>query len=73
MNSLKPSTKQSLSNITYITIFAVLVVIMWGGMFLIVKNFPQHGKEYNCGLAEISPDYPVEVKNACRKLRMIKE
>jgi hypothetical protein len=73
MNSLKPSTKQSLSNITYITIFAVLVVIMWGGMFLIVKNFPQEGKVYDCSLAEISPDYPVEVKIGCRKLRMIKE
>jgi len=73
MSSLKPSTKQSLSNITYITIFAILVVIMWGGMFLIVKNFPQESKVYDCSLAEISPDYPVEVKIGCRKLRMIKE
>lgn len=24
---------------------------------------------YNCELAEISPDYPIEVKNQCRKLR----
>lgn len=23
---------------------------------------------YDCRLAEISPDYPVEVKNECRKL-----
>lgn len=22
---------------------------------------------YNCSIAEISPDYPVEVKEACRK------
>jgi hypothetical protein len=73
MNSLKPSTKQSLSNLAHIILLVVLVVIMWGGMFLIVKNFPQEGKEYNCGLAEISPDYPIEVKNACRKFRMIKE
>jgi hypothetical protein len=46
---------------------------MWGGMFLIVKNFPQESKVYDCSLAEISPDYPVEVKIGCRKLRMIKE
>jgi hypothetical protein len=25
---------------------------------------------YDCSLAEISPDYPQEVKNECRKLRM---
>jgi TRAP-type C4-dicarboxylate transport system permease small subunit len=73
MNSLKPSTKQSLSNVAQITIFILLVVIMWGGMFLIVKNIPQEGKVYDCSLAEISPDYPVEVKIGCRKLRMIKE
>jgi hypothetical protein len=24
---------------------------------------------YNCSLAEISPDFPLEVKEACRKLR----
>ena len=28
------------------------------------------GQYYNCSIAEISPDYPVEVKAACRKLRM---
>ena len=73
MNSLKPSTKQSLSNTVHIVALLTLVAIMWGGMFLIMKNFPQEGKEYNCNLAEISPDYPIEVKNACRKFRMIKE
>lgn len=31
---------------------------------------PRHGvKAYDCSIAEISPDYPVDVKNACRKLR----
>ena len=29
----------------------------------------QEGKLYDCGLAEISPDYPVQVKEECRKLR----
>jgi hypothetical protein len=24
---------------------------------------------YNCSIAEISPDYPIEVKEKCRKLR----
>ena len=26
-------------------------------------------KIYNCSIAEISPDYPIEVKEGCRKLR----
>jgi len=25
---------------------------------------------YDCSLAEISPDYPPEVKNECRRLRI---
>lgn len=27
------------------------------------------GQWYDCRLAEISPDYPQEVKDACRKIR----
>ena len=26
-------------------------------------------KVYDCNLSEISPDYPIEVKEECRKLR----
>ena len=30
---------------------------------------PRHGERaYNCSIAEISPDYPIEVKEQCRKL-----
>jgi hypothetical protein len=29
----------------------------------------QQGRVYDCGLAEISPDYPMQVKEECRKLR----
>lgn len=28
---------------------------------------------YNCSMAEISPDYPVAVKDECRKLRLEKK
>ena len=28
---------------------------------------------YNCSIAEISPDYPVQVKEQCRKLRLEKK
>lgn len=41
-------------------------------IFLIVVLQPKKGdvKVYDCSLAEISPDYPIEVKIGCRKLRM---
>lgn len=26
-------------------------------------------KVYNCELAEISPDFPIEVRNECRRIR----
>ena len=36
----------------------------------ILMAFPSPaGKLYNCSLSEISPDYPVKVKEECRKLR----
>jgi hypothetical protein len=37
---------------------------------LLYYTSPRHGvKVYDCSIAEISPDYPVEVKEGCRKLR----
>lgn len=30
---------------------------------------PKHAQKYDCSVSEISPDYPLEVKEACRKLR----
>ncbi len=29
---------------------------------------PKH-KVYDCSIAEISPDYPIEVKEECRRIR----
>lgn len=29
----------------------------------------QEGRVYDCGLSEISPDYPIQVKEECRKAR----
>jgi hypothetical protein len=50
--------------LTLAVIFAFTLV--WGTMFLTI---PKHGVVvYDCRLAEISPDFPVEVRNDCRKL-----
>jgi hypothetical protein len=29
----------------------------------------KEGQMYDCSIAEISPDYPIKVKEECRKLR----
>lgn len=34
-----------------------------------IRGSEYNTRKYNCDLAEISPDFPVEVKNQCRKLR----
>ena len=43
------------------------VVGLWVLMFALM---PTHGTvKYDCSIAEISPDYPTQVKEQCRKLR----
>jgi len=42
-------------------------------MSILFAYLPRHGEVvYNCSIAEISPDYPVAVKEQCRKLRLEK-
>jgi len=46
--------------ITFTFVFTVLTLALWpADSHVVVK--------YNCSIAEISPDYPVAVKEACRK------
>jgi hypothetical protein len=43
----------------------LMFVILYG-----LSGTEMHGvKRYDCSIAEISPDYPVEVKEACRRIR----
>jgi hypothetical protein len=50
-----------------VSILAVSVFIAFGIVFYIA---PKRGDivVYNCSIAEISPDFPLEVKEKCRKL-----
>jgi hypothetical protein len=52
--------------------------ILVGIIFLIAVIFAMSGSwddknlrkvAYDCSLSEISPDYPIQVKEACRKMR----
>ena len=54
---------KTVETVKYTLICIALVVC---GIFLITSKQPRV-KSYDCSLAEISPDYPVEVKNMCRK------
>lgn len=55
----------------------VKLVVKWllltGGMlfwFFVFVNYLQPDEViYNCELAEISPDFPIDVKNECRRLK----
>jgi hypothetical protein len=49
-----------------------LVIICAVSVLLIIILPKSKTVTYDCRLSEISPDYPVEVKEQCRKLRMDK-
>lgn len=52
-------------------IVITLAFIMFLVTIILYMNVEPKGKVYDCSLAEISPDYPIEVKNECRKIRAI--
>lgn len=51
--------------------FIVSGVLIWLAI-LIVYGGDHKEVVYDCRLAEISPDFPPEVRNECRKLRSVK-
>jgi len=48
-----------------------LFVIMMAGMVFIGLQQDRNVVRYNCSLSEISPDFPLAVKEQCRKLKKI--
>lgn len=53
---------------THLEKIFVAVVVIGSIVFLLFTPAPK-GKVYDCSLAEISPDYPIDVKEQCRKFR----
>jgi len=49
--------------------FLFVAVVLVGSIIFLFATPPQKVKIYDCSIAEISPDFPVEVKNECRKIR----
>jgi len=48
----------------------IAVVLLMAIVVLANANWNDRTVVYDCSIAEISPDYPQEVKNECRRLRM---
>jgi hypothetical protein len=46
----------------------LIIVSVTAFLLIIIVDFTPQGKVYDCTLAEFSPDYPIEVKNECRRL-----
>ena len=51
-----------------IAIFGAIMLTVATGIVLINIQWP-HAVRYDCSISEISPDFPIEVKEACRKLK----
>jgi hypothetical protein len=49
--------------------YLFVLIVAVGSLVFLFATPSQTSKNYNCSLSEISPDYPVQVKNECRKLR----
>lgn len=58
--------KQSLPQVLKVISFVLLLVLC---VYVIISTPEKQYKVYDCSLSEISPDYPIEVKEECRKLR----
>jgi len=53
-------------------IFILILFGIFGVILLIaILPFPEQ-KFYDCSLSEISPDFPIEVKQACREAKRMK-
>ena len=52
-------------------------LLLFGGMlfwFFVAVHFATSERiiRYDCSIAEISPDYPAEVVNECRRMRSVR-
>lgn len=58
-------------NMKYINREIILIVIaIIGGIVLAYMTYPKDRKVIDCAVAEISPDFSVEHREFCRRMRM---
>jgi hypothetical protein len=56
-------------NLDFIVVLTMGLIVFAVGIWFNLSN-PHLTVKYDCSLAEISPDYPLAVKEQCRKLMM---
>ena len=49
--------------------FLISGVLIWLAILIVANGYMPKEHVYDCNLAEISPDYPREVVNECRRIR----
>lgn len=54
-------------NYTWLAIPPLILIVVFCALGYMVIQTDNRTIRYDCSIAEISPDFPVEVKNACRK------
>lgn len=54
-------------------VIIIIVSLVFGYFIAQILLTKTRGVYYNCDLVEINPDFPIEVKEECRKLRTTNE
>jgi len=70
MNSENKTTSPNKPSWTFDVIVVILIMALIAFGFYVESKQPKHGvKVIDCSLAEISPDFTTEMREACRKAR----
>ena len=70
MNFENKTTSLSKPSWTFDVVVVIFIMALIAFGFYSEHNKPKHGiKVIDCSLAEISPDFTTEMKEACRKAR----
>ena len=56
-----------MNNRIYYTLLALALILFWGGLILVSFQLATPERTINCGIAEISPDFTTEMRQACRE------
>jgi uncharacterized membrane protein len=68
--AIAESPKMNKNRLYAVLMVAVSLLALVGMMTIIVYiNKLPHQRVYDCSIAEFAPDYPIEVREGCRKLR----
>jgi len=53
-----------------LTLIFLQILSITAIMYIIIAYYPRHGVvRYDCSISEISPDFPEDIKQECRKLK----